>query len=425
MSTRIESGFDRRTMLAVVLFGFFAFLAMLYFIGAGDTGDRSNNGSAHAASKGLNGYAGLVELLKKDGFEASLSRSPSGFDTPNLLVITPPTFFEPEDLNQILDDREYVGPTLVILPKWQVSLFPDDLPEEIEDEVKKGWVRIIGANAPDWPEELAETYRFTPAVSRQPADQTWQGLGASGELPDALVATSGPNENYRTLVSYADGLGLALSLLAGENIEASNEDDDLENWPRERVIFVVEPDLLNNYGMSDAARADLALALFEDATDGRIFDITFDLTLNGLGATTNLLTLAFRPPFLAATLCLLFAMLIIGWRAFKRFGPPTASGQAIAFGKNRLVSNGADLIVRGRRLNLLAAPFAAISRRRLAQALGIKRDDADSLDAALDKRLGVARLFSTREAELARASNSKEIIRAATALKELEGLVSK
>jgi len=76
-------------------------------------------------------------------------------------------------------------------------------------------------------------------------------------------------------------------------------------------------------------------------------------------------------------------------------------------------------------LNLLAAPFAAISRRRLAQALGIKRDDADSLDAALDKRLGVARLFSTREAELARASNSKEIIRAATALKELEGLVSK
>jgi len=30
---------------------------------------------------------------------------------------------------------------------------------------------------------------------------------------------------------------------------------------------------------------------------------TFDLTLNGLGASRNLLTLAFEPPFLAATLC--------------------------------------------------------------------------------------------------------------------------
>lgn len=58
-------------------------------------------------------------------------------------------------------------------------------------------------------------------------------------------------------------------------------------------------------------RAQLAEKIILATMDDYDMTITFDLTLNGLGESKNLLTLAFEPPFLAATLCLLFAALVI------------------------------------------------------------------------------------------------------------------
>ena len=104
------------------------------------------------------------------------------------------------------------------------------------------------------------------------------------------------------------------------------------------IIVVFEPDLLDNYGMAGAANALLADRLVHAATDGARV-VNFDLTLNGFARTPNLLTLAFTPPFLAATLCLLLAALAVGWRAFLRFGPPRTATRAIAFGKRALVAN--------------------------------------------------------------------------------------
>ena len=49
-----------RAVLGMVLFGALAFVALLYFIGKGDTGPGPDNGQAHALSHGLTGYAGLA-----------------------------------------------------------------------------------------------------------------------------------------------------------------------------------------------------------------------------------------------------------------------------------------------------------------------------------------------------------------------------
>ncbi|MEM6476294.1 MAG: DUF4350 domain-containing protein, partial [Pseudomonadota bacterium] len=198
-----------------------------------------------------------------------------------------------------------------------------------------------------------------------------------------------------------------------------------EEYDPEPVTFVIEPDLMNNYGLSDGDRAALALKLIEDAGYGRQDPVTFDLTLNGLGGTVNLLTLAFRPPFLAATLCLILSLLIVGWRAFKRFGPPVASGPAIAFGKSRLVTNGAALILRARRLGLLAEPYADLSARRLADALGLAKPDPEAIDAALRIRLPQEEPYTRRAQRLRAANTPSDILRAAQALKELEGKLSK
>ena len=430
MSARGNSGFNRTTLLGLVLLGFAAFLSMLYFIGAGDTGDRSNNGSAHAAAKGLNGYAGLAQMLDEAGFEVALSRSPSGLKTPGLLVISPPLYVDPEEIDQILDDREYAGPTLVILPKWRASLFPPELPDEIEErleeEIQDGWVQLNSAGAPSWVEELDEPYRFEPEVIPTPKDLGWQSEDLSGTLPDARISAAEPSETYRPLVSTDNGRALVLSHIASERDGADIADDEyVETWPRERIIVVVEPDLINNYGLADPQRAQLALQLFDEAAQDGAYAVTFDLTLNGLGATTNLLTLAFQPPFLAATLCLILAMFLIGWRAFKRFGPPVASAPAIAFGKDRLVTNGADLIIRAGRFSLLTDPYCAIARRRLAKKLGLGTIEAEAVDEALATRLGEPLLYSSLAQDLLQASSPSDIVRAARALKELEGQIAR
>ena len=160
MSARRASGFNARTVFLAVIASFAAFIATLYFIGIGDTGGDGNDARAHAASNGLNGYAGLTRLLELEGFDVELSRSRGGLETYGLLVLTPPMQTDPEEFAQILEDRFYYGPTMVILPKWWASPFPDQLPLEIREEVKEGWVRLNFANSSEWTSQMPELYAF-------------------------------------------------------------------------------------------------------------------------------------------------------------------------------------------------------------------------------------------------------------------------
>lgn len=439
--------FQWRTVLGLVVFGFLAFLAMLYFIGAGDTGSRGNDARAHAASNGLNGFSGLAKLLELEGMNVEVSRSPGGLDTYGLLVLTPPPYLDADDFEDILRKREDRGPTIVILPKWFATKFPDSLPDEIEEQIdvdiKEGWVRLIGASEPTWPEELTEPYAFKleepmkgeievegsqtnegenpsannpPTTGSSPARLSrlrWSGMGRSGQLPDPRALVAIPTYEQDILVREQDG-GALIFEVVGE--EGSDYYDNAH-----MLIFVAEPDLMNNYGLSDSERAALAVDLIRYASYDDDMTVTFDLTLNGFGGSANLLTLAFRPPFLAATLCLILAMLVIGWRAFRRFGPPIAEAPAIAFGKQRLVHNGAGLILRAKRYRLLAEPYLAIVTRRIQSRLGVAQGDPEVIDEAVARRLPDETPFSQRAAALRAANRPSEILRAAAALKELEG----
>ncbi len=153
--------------------------------------------------------------------------------------------------------------------------------------------------------------------------------------------------------------------------------------------------------------------------------VSFDLTLNGFARSANLLTLAFTPPFLAATLCLLIAALAVGWRAFLRFGPPRQGTRAIAFGKRALIANAAGLIRRTRRLHLVAAPYADHARERLARALALPRlADAEATEAAIDRalaaRAGTPAPFSQIAARLRAARRPADILKAARDMHSLE-----
>lgn len=429
---RTTSPFSARAALAIVLVGFLSFVALLYFIAIGDTGSSDNDGGGHAAANGLNGYSGLVRLLELERHEVAVSRSPGAYDSPDLLVLTPPIYQDAAELGELLKQRQYVGPTLVILPKWYATPFSDQLPPEVKDKVRDGWVQLADITQPRWVKDLPEPYGFAfpeqppqarvaaalqgarEAPNRERAGASgWRGLGFAGSLPDTRSNGVRAGKGHEVLVSDSSGRTLALDVVGEEGSEFYEEAFS--------VTFVIEPDLVNNYGLADRERAQVALELVRTAN---YFDeergITFDLTLNGLGAAQNLLTLAFRPPFLAATLCLLLALLVVGWRAFRRFGPPVAEAPATAFGKRRLVANGAGLVLRARRLRLLTAPYAELAARRLTKRLGLVRADPDAIDAALARALPDEEPYSSRAEALRQARRPAEILGAAARLHELE-----
>jgi hypothetical protein len=419
-SARGASPFSRGAVLGVVLVGFTAFIAMLYFIGIGDTGGDSGSGrSPHANTNGLDGYSGLVQLLREEGYTVTTSRGSDALDTTDLLVLTPQSFTDPAEFGRVLENRQYLGPTLVILPKWFTARPQGNIAEKDRERMRNDWVELVGAEPQGWTAELPAPYTLNHQIETldKGSEPRWSGLGARGELPTLTIAHAERDASFEPLVIDAQGRTLALNVIGDEGT------DYYENahW----TVFVVDPDLVNNYGLADPRRAAVALALVREAGYGDLEAITFDMSMNGYGNSTNLLTLAFEPPFLAATLCLILAMLIIGWRAFLRFGPTAVADQEIAFGKRRLVANGAGLIVRARRLGLLAGPYVALTERRLARALGLIRPTPEAIDRALALRLPQEEPFTLRAARLNNADKPMDILRAAQALNELTGKLTR
>ncbi len=424
MSTKQGQAFDPKVVLGLLLFGAIAFIATLYFIGAGETSRGTNDGGGHAAAKGLNGYAALADILEGSGHEVAISRNRGEWDDEGLLVLTPGLFADPDELDDLIEQRRYQGPTLLILPKWFASEIPDALPID----KKPGWVFLGDAVAPDWIEDVDAVGEV--GLSLDEADQQghdWRGMSRQGSLPDSkqvlsldpdalvpIVSTAG----NRILVGYVRDGGYYPVLDEAAGVSETDPDElDTSRW---NLMIVAEPDLFNNYGMASEARAELAHAIVDLAMEGEDLPVTFDLTLNGLGKTQNLLTLAFAPPFLAATLCLVIAMIVVAWRAFRRFGPPVAEERAIAFGKQRLVANSAGFIQRTRRLHLLTAPYAALMRQRFATRLRLRHADDDAIDAAVERTMPGEQPFSHLVAMLEQADKPGEILRAAGALKSLE-----
>ena len=409
--------FGPRAALGLVAVGAIAFVALLYAIGAGLTGG-DNNGGAHALSRGLTGYAGLVELLEGTGVEVVRARDPARLDDAGLLVLTPPHDADGAEVARIVEAHRYSGPTLVVMPKWvQIPVGGN--------AAKPGWVALAGTRRALWTGSLAKGLDVAlgrveradfglggPAVSLGDGN-AMQSLTIAKEAAIPLVRGS----RETTLVAYLNDAGSYPALDDWSGWDPSDEPDD-DLFP---LVIVAEPDLLNNRGLANKPVALNALALLRRVRDGDKSPVIFDVTLNGLGRARNLLTLAFTPPFLAATLALLLAAQAVAWRGFIRFGPPRLAARPIAFGKTALVENSAGLIRRAGRIRLLGAPYAALVTQRTLRALGLPPgSDPAAIDSAQARRGLTGATFSTEAAALAAARKPADLVRHAAALHTIE-----
>ena len=128
-------------------------------------------------------------------------------------------------------------------------------------------------------------------------------FGQAGRAPPYLATLKGKNlravirdpKSGKMIAGYRDDGGF-YEYLDGLNERSYGDDVNYDRYP---TIFVADPNLFNNMGMADKETALHALALIDALDEGFGFPIVFDVDLNGLGSAENLLTLAFRPPFLA------------------------------------------------------------------------------------------------------------------------------
>ena len=383
-SRRRAAPFGRGALVALVVGGITLFALLLWAIGAGEFGNPERESGAHAASPSLEGYRALADLLEARGNAVTQARDRDVVRGPNLLILTPPHASDGEDLAELLEQRRYQGPTILILPKWIAMAVPDT----------PGWSMLVGTVDPDWAGEigLAGLQLRSCGGECSPA-RRFEGLDRSGPLPESgpVRTLEGPDlvpviraPGTGALVSLVDDGGASDELVRRLGIPFEQlQDNGVAPYP---LVVVAEPDLFNNRGLADPQRARTAVALVE-AVRGDAPGIAMDLTLNGYGRGENLLTLAFRPPFLAATLCLLLAIAFVAWRAFLRFGPATAQGRSIALGKAQLVANSAGLVARSGRTHLLGRPYATLMRRRILALLRLKpQADNARIAAALDAR---------------------------------------
>jgi hypothetical protein len=399
----VSGPFSPRAALGLVAVGAIAFIAMLYAIGAGWTGG-GNDGGSHALSKGLTGYAALASLLENTGVEVRRSRDVNALDDPGLLVLTPPHDADGEELGRIVAERRTLGPTLVVLPKWVT------VPAQ-GDEARTGWTATVGTRRARWLSVI------DGRLDVELGAKSVQSLTAREDGAVPLV-----RRDDKILIGYLndDGSYHALDRWSGWDPPAE-PDEDLHP-----VVIVAEPDLLDNRGLGNRRNALNALKLIRATRGAAAGPVIFDVTLNGLGRARNLLTLAFSPPFVAATLALILAALAAAWRAFVRFGPPRLAARPLAYGKTALVENSAGLIRRAGRIRLLGAPYAALVGHRLQRALGLPTSaPSEAIDAAQARRGLSGPAFTAEREALAAARKPHDLVRHAAALHAIERALSR
>jgi hypothetical protein len=381
------SPFTQRSMIIILAVGLVSFAAMLV-LGAYAPDLRSGrNGGAHALSNAATGYSGLVALAEATGRNPLIIRNERQLDSEDLAVLAPEK--AATNLRKALEARA-TRPTLIILPKWQTTPDPDH----------RGWVTAKGllppaepqgVLAPNWPLKIDRQRASGPLTTVAPA-----ATGVQFAAPVILQTVSGPR--LVPLITDAQG-----HIVLGR----------LGNFP---LFILADPDLLSNRAMADPAQAKAALALLDYLNSTDADAILFDVTLNGFGHSPSPLRLAFDPPFLATTLALLAALILVSIQALNRFGPIRRRPRALAFGKAALIDNAAALVRKAGREAAFGPRYAAMIRDRAIATFRVParlRDGA--IDAYLD-RIDPKNPFSTLAANTGEPHRPDAPLAAARAL---------
>jgi hypothetical protein len=380
--------FSALTVLWIILAGVFSFSAFVVLSAYAPDLRRGDDGGAHALSRSAVGFAGIVELLRDDDLPVEISRrEPENRDNAwSLLIVTPDQVVADNGLQHIT----VMGPTLVVLPKWQIAPHPS----------VPGWVSKVGPMAAgDIEKELGQALLPIKLARRTATSQIH--LFPNGQPAQAQGV--GAIENFQTIASAPKLEPLLVDDLGHTVLSAT---------PDRHVMILSDPDLLNTQGLKDPRRALIALRLIQGLRVGR-GPIAFDVGLNGFNTPPSLLKLAFQPPYLGMTLCLVAVAGLVGVVAANRFSPPMRAVRDLAFGKRALADNSAGLIRMARKEPRMAPRYVELSRMAVIRALGVRRMGAAELDPYLERvasAAGVKRRLPELSAQAAQVTTRQGLL---------------
>lgn len=172
----------------------------------------------------------------------------------------------------------------------------------------------------------------------------------------------------------------------------------------ENIYVLSDPDLLNNMGvLGSESSMQAGLMVLDTLAPKQPHGFLFDMTLHGFGKNVNLLKTVLMPPFLGVTLCALAAAMLMGWSAWRRFGPAREAKPPFAAGKQELVENSAALIRLANREAGMLPGFADLTRDMAARDAGaprgLKHDELDALLTRMSKNAGVEESLNTLQAQ--------------------------
>ena len=354
------------------------------------------NGGGHALSDSAIGYSGLVRLAGAMGRNPHVIRDSHRWSSETLVVATPGSgAVNVASLMMAARSRA----VLIVLPKWQT----------VKDDDHPGWSRVSDLLPAADPEGM-----LAPATRL--GIQRHKGGGVLTDM------TGVPGNIHFIAPAKLQVITSALPPPPGDNallqplITDGEGDTVLGRLAKTNIYLLSDPDLLNNAGMKTTAGAASALALLDRLNRGDRASIGFDVTLNGLGSTPSPLKLAFDPPFLATTLTIAAAMLLLGIHAFGRFGAVRPPERAIAFGKAKLVDNSAALVSKARRAHHFGGRYVAVIRDLAVRSFGVSpRLKGAAIDAYLDG-LGDGPRFTEMAAAAEAATDAQRLLNAARAL---------
>lgn len=385
--------FNPKVVYGLILLGAAAFAAIVWVMAYGGPQQRQQSDNelsrAQMLSPSAVGFRGLVELVGRLRRTYTISNG-ADLDYEDLLVLAIDSNTDPEAVSRVRQQRANRA-TLIILPKWRTV-----------PNLRGGdWVSATGIGAGD---RVAAGlgYRLRVGANPQP------GALATGE--SALDGTDVPAPRFPQTIE-GGALVPLLTLPDGGTLLAQ-----IRGRPH---YILADPDLLNNQGIRDPARARAALALLDalNAPNSESINFATFTDVVTVREPVGMLRLVLEPPFLAMTLALVIAALLAGFHGAIRFGQARREERAIALGKAALVDNSAGLIRLARREVHMGPAYAEFIQQETARAVGAPSGlSGAALDEYLDRLTQRGPTFTELATALVKTRDRRSMAAAARAL---------
>jgi hypothetical protein len=395
-----------RIPLLLFLAGAIASIALLLLVAyAPDLrGDASSD--ANAVSRSAIGFAGLKRLMDLSGIPTEIDRGvKNGESRPSLTILTPPMGTGAQDWR----DYDEQSAVLIILPKWITAPMP----------LRPDWVVKVAAYSPGSVSAMLRTVFAYPLV-QAPGD--FKGVDVSAESENMPPVILGDIQQLQYFPGpsrkVADHGRVLLRLLDdGNRLRPDGATVLVQVRGGDKPIYVLsEPDLMNNQGLADQSKAQLALAIIASLRQGK-GPVRMDVTMTGMGRTPNLLKALFEPPFRGATLSAFLVAVLMALHALARFGAPLDGGRVVVRGKKALAGNTAELVRIMRREAGMAPRYLQAMRNLVLARLGLTRarsaGEQDALLARMESVNNSDIRYSELAAEAGAARSSGDLIRIA------------